>query len=216
MVVGGGAYVPLLYYLTYSPETTNVGYAPTQPVPFSHAMHVGRLQMDCRYCHTSVEDAAFAAIPPTQTCMNCHSQLHQSSDKLALVRESYSTGKPIDWVKVHDLADYVYFNHAIHVAKGVGCVTCHGRIDKMGGGDPDTQDRLYQAEPLSMSWCLDCHRNPEQFIRPREEVFNLAWTPPTAEGETPEQAQLRIGRELLEKYNIHSQAFMTSCSTCHR
>jgi hypothetical protein len=206
--VGAATYLPLVVGLGASPQTTDVGYAPIQPVPYSHAVHVGQLGMDCLYCHSTVDQSEFAAIPPTQTCMNCHATVRKDSPKLAAVRESYATGMPLNWVKVHDLPDYVYFNHAIHVNKGVSCVSCHGRVDKM--------DVVYQDQSLSMSWCLDCHRAPEKHLRPREEVTNLAWTPPTQAGETLAQAQLRIGKELKAKYNVHDQVFMTSCSTCHR
>lgn len=211
--IGGGAYVPVLVGLGASPQTLDVGYAPVQPVPYSHALHVGELGMDCRYCHNTVEDAAFAAIPPTQTCINCHNPgegagVKKTSPNLQAVHESYTTGEPIAWKQVHDLPDYVYFDHAAHVNKGVSCVSCHGRVDKM--------EVVYQAEPLSMAWCLDCHREPAKHLRPVDEVTNLAWVPPTQPGETVEQAQLRIGTELAKRYDIHDQAYMTSCSTCHR
>lgn len=153
------------YY--FSPMYTDVGYAPPQPVEFSHKLHAGDLGMDCVYCHTTVEEAAHAAIPPTQTCMNCHGNVAVDSPKLALVREAYETGDPIPWVRVHMLPEYAYFDHSVHVAAGVGCASCHGRIDQM--------DVVYQAEPLSMSWCLDCHRDPEPHLRPRSEVTNMNW-----------------------------------------
>lgn len=150
-----------------SPEFTDVGYQPVQPVPFSHKLHAGELGLDCRYCHNTVEVAASAAVPPTSTCMNCHSAVKVNSEKLALVRESSSSGKPIEWVRVHMLPDYAYFDHSIHIAAGVGCATCHGRIDQM--------DVVYQAEPLSMSWCLECHRDPGPNLRPRTEITNMAF-----------------------------------------
>ncbi len=143
-------------------RATDVGYAPEQPVPYSHALHAGQLGIDCRYCHNTVETAAHAAVPPTQTCMNCHAAIRKESEKLIPVRASYATGMPIPWVRVHDLPDYVYFNHSAHVRRGVGCVSCHGRVD--------TMEVVYQAEPLSMGWCLDCHRNPERHLRPVEFV----------------------------------------------
>jgi hypothetical protein len=207
-VIGGGTYMPLLIASSLSAEALNLGYAPDQPVPYSHALHVGELGMDCKYCHTTVEDAAFAAIPPTQSCMNCHQQIRANSPKMAKVQESYATGKPIEWVKVHDLADYAYFNHAVHVNKGVGCVSCHGRVDQM--------EVVYQAEPLSMGWCLDCHRQPEKHLRPLDKVTDLDWKPEPRQGETPAQAQLRVGKELKAKYNIHNADYMQSCSLCHR
>lgn len=206
--VGGGAFAPAVVGLAFSANTLNVGYAPVQPVPYSHAMHVGELGMDCRYCHTTVDDASFAAIPPTQTCMNCHSSILPDSTRLAPVFESNETGEPIPWIKVHDLPDYAYFNHSAHVNKGVSCVSCHGRIDKM--------EVVRQEKALSMGWCLDCHREPEKHLRPLDKVTDLAWTPELEPDETPEDAQLRIGRFMKDQLNIHDEAYMTSCSTCHR
>src|SRR5579859_8034002 len=168
-----------------------------QPVPFSHEHHVGGLGIDCRYCHTSVENSSFAGIPPTKTCMNCHSQIWTNAQMLEPVRESFRTDQSIRWIRVHDLPDYVYFNHSIHVAKGVGCTTCHGQVNKM--------PLMWQENSLQMSWCLDCHRHPERFVRPKSEVFSVNWQPP------PDQ--LEKGRELVKEYNIQS---LTSCSTCHR
>jgi hypothetical protein len=168
-----------------------------QPVPFSHEHHVGGLGIDCRYCHTSVENSSFANIPPTKTCMNCHSQIWTNAAMLEPVRESFRTDKSIRWIRVHDLPDYVYFNHSIHVAKGVGCTSCHGQVDKM----PLT----WQENSLQMSWCLDCHRHPEQYVRPKSEVFSVKYRPPAD--------QLALGRKLVKEYNIQS---LTSCSTCHR
>ena len=168
-----------------------------QPVPFSHEHHVGGLGIDCRYCHTSVENSSFAGIPPTKTCMNCHSQIWVNAPMLEPVRQSFRTDQSLRWIRVHDLPDYVYFNHSIHVAKGVGCATCHGQVDKM----PLT----WQESSLQMSWCLDCHRHPEQYVRPKSEVFNMAYEPP--------HNQVEIGKNLVKEYNIQS---LTSCSTCHR
>src|SRR5688572_23011375 len=181
-----------------SPKTTDVGYQPHQPVPYSHALHVGQLGLDCRYCHNTVEQAAHAAIPPTATCMNCHNKIWTKSSKLAPIRESFETNKPVEWVKVHDLPDFVYFNHSAHVTRGVGCVTCHGRVDEM--------DEVYQKEPLSMSWCLTCHRAPEQNLRPPEEVTNTTWKPP---GDDP----VAYGQTLRDKNHLNPP---TDCSTCHR
>ena len=203
-VIGGATYVPVVVMYGASPITTDVGYAPQQPVPFSHALHAGQLGMDCRYCHSTVEKAAFAAVPPTQTCMNCHVNIKGDSPNLAPVRESYATGKPVEWKKVHDLPDYAYFNHSIHVNKGIGCVTCHGRVDKM--------EVVFQDQPLSMGWCIECHRNPEKHLRPREEVTNMTWDALLATGKTQEV----LGLELKKKYNVHDVAYMTSCYTCHR
>jgi len=168
-----------------------------QPVPYSHEHHVGGLGIDCRYCHTTVEDSSFANIPPTKTCMNCHSQIWSTAPMLEPVRESFRTDKSIRWIRVHDLPDYVYFNHSIHVAKGVGCTTCHGQVNKM--------PLMWQESSLQMSWCLDCHRHPERFVRPRAEVFSVTYRPPTD--------QLALGRKLVNEYHIQN---LTSCSTCHR
>jgi hypothetical protein len=201
--IGGLTYTPVLLGLAFDPNTTDVGYAPDQPVPFSHALHAGQLGMDCRYCHSTVEKAAFAAIPPTATCMNCHNTIHETSPRLAPVRESFNTGKPVDWVKIHDLPDFATFNHSIHVNKGIGCVTCHGRVDKM--------EVVTQVKSLSMSWCLDCHRAPEKNLRPRDQVTNMTWDPVKDAGKT----QLELGLELKQEYKIRNIAYMTSCSTCH-
>lgn len=181
-----------------------------QPVPFSHAHHVGQLGIDCRYCHTSVEEASFAGMPPTQTCMNCHEQIWVGADTLAPVRDSWKTGTPLRWQRVHSLPGYVYFDHSVHVAKGVGCVECHGRVDRM----PLT----WQEKPLTMGWCLDCHRDPAPHLRPRAEVFNMTWSP-TGEvdpvrGEPPASGEL--GRRLAAEYRVRDSRVLTSCSTCHR
>jgi len=180
-----------------SSYVTEVGNPRTQPVPFSHRHHVGGMGIDCRYCHTSVEDAAFAGMPPTQTCMNCHTQIWAGSPALEPVRESFRTDAALAWIRVHDLPDFVYFDHSIHVKKGVACVTCHGRVDLM--------PLMWQAAPLTMEWCLECHRHPERFVRPREQVFAMDWRPPAD--------QIAMGRRLVREYHI---ARMTSCSTCHR
>ena len=176
---------------------TQAGVARGQPVPFSHAHHVGDEGIDCRYCHTSVETSGFAGIPPTKTCMNCHSQIWNTAPTLEPVRESFRTDRSIPWTRVHDLPDFAYFNHSIHINKGVGCETCHGRVDKM----PLT----WQKASLQMEWCLDCHRHPEQYVRPREAVYQMGYEPPID--------QLDLGRRLVKEYKIQS---LTSCSTCHR
>jgi hypothetical protein len=183
-----------------SPYVTQANVAREQPVQFSHKHHVGDEGIDCRYCHTSVEVSAFAGIPPTKTCMNCHAQIFANSPYLEPVRESWRTGKPIQWTRVHDLPDFVYFNHSIHVNKGIGCATCHGRVDLM----PLT----WQVASLQMEWCLDCHRQPEKFLRPRDQIFNMAWQSPPS--------QIEEGRKLIKEYGIQSAAQLTSCSTCHR
>jgi hypothetical protein len=171
-----------------------------QPVQFSHKHHVGDDGIDCRYCHTSVETAASAGFPPTQTCMNCHNQLYADQEYLEPIRASYRDNKPIKWERVHDLPGYAYFNHSIHVAKGVGCSTCHGEIDNMPA--------VYQENTLQMEWCLSCHRNPEDKIRPKSEIFNMQWEDSnlTADERT----------KLKADYKIRSVQLLTSCSTCHR
>jgi len=171
-----------------------------QPVPFSHEHHVRGLGIDCRYCHTSVERSSFAGIPPTETCMNCHRQIWTNAEMLEPVRASYRDNVPLQWTRIHDLPDFVYFNHSIHIAKGIGCVTCHGQVDRM--------PLMFQHASLQMEWCLDCHRDPAKNVRPREEVFNLSWQPPA----DPRRAQALQAR-LAKEYDIHS---LTSCSTCHR
>ena len=179
--------------------TTEVGIPRIQRVPFSHEHHVNGLGLDCQYCHTSVTTSSFAGIPPTHTCMTCHSQIWNTSPMLEPVRESYRTQKPLQWIRVNDLPDFVYFNHSIHVAKGIGCETCHGRVDLM----PLT----WKQNTLFMRWCLDCHRNPEKFIRPKEEVLNMKYQPP--------QDQLVMGRKLVKEYNVQVSR-ISDCSTCHR
>ncbi len=182
-----------------SPYFTNVDEAQQQTVPFSHQHHVAGLGIDCRYCHTSVEKSSFAGIPPTTTCMTCHSQVWNTSPMLAPVRQSFQTNTPLNWVRVHDLPDFVYFNHSIHISKGIGCSTCHGRVDEM----PLT----WKVNTLYMNWCLDCHRNPEKQIRPREEVFNMAYEQP--------RNQDSLGTALVKLYNVHTKQ-LTDCSICHR
>ncbi len=180
-----------------SPYFTQVNVVREQPVPFSHKHHVEGLGIDCRYCHTSVEKTSFAGIPPTKTCMNCHSQIWSDSPMLEPVRQSFKTDKSIEWTRVHDLPDFVYFDHSIHVAKGVACVTCHGQIDKM----PLTS----RANTLRMEWCLECHRNPEKFVRPKDQVFNMEWV--------PAEDQKTLGPKLVKEYKIQK---LTNCSVCHR
>jgi hypothetical protein len=197
IALGGLVYATVLIVGVFAPETSAVGYAPEQPVPYSHALHVGELGIDCRYCHNTVEAAAHAAVPPTQTCMNCHSMIRKNSEKLTPILESYATGMPVEWIRVHDLPDHVYFNHSAHVRRGVGCVACHGRVD--------TMEVVYQAEPLSMGWCLDCHRNPERHLRPTEFVTQLDWV--------PEEDQMVLGARLRETNNINPPV---DCNTCHR
>ena len=171
-----------------------------QPIQFSHAHHVGGMGLDCRYCHTSVEKSSFAGIPPTKTCINCHSQIWSNAPILEPVRASFRDDKPLNWIRVNDLPDFVYFNHQIHVKQGVGCATCHGPVDKMA--------LMYQAKSLQMEWCLDCHRAPEKYLRPRAEVFNMAYEAPAN--------QLEVGMALKKEYKVPGIDHMTSCSVCHR
>jgi hypothetical protein len=180
-----------------SSYTTNQGVARTQPIPFSHTHHVGSMGIDCRYCHNTVETSAYANIPPTKTCMNCHSQIWVNSPTLEPVRASYRTDQSIPWVKVHDLPDFVYFNHSIHIKKGVGCETCHGRVDQMA--------LMSQKNNLEMRWCLDCHRHPEQYVRPRKYVTTM--------GYVPDGDQEEIGNKLVQEYHIQK---LETCYTCHR
>jgi len=183
-----------------SPYLTEAGVVRVQPVPFSHKHHVGDIGIDCRYCHSSVERSAFAGIPPTKTCMNCHSQVWSDSPELEPVRASFRNNTSIEWTRVNRLPDYVYFDHSIHVAKGVGCVTCHGQVDAM--------PLMWRENSLSMEWCLECHRNPARYIRPREQVFAMHWQPPAA----PQD----FGKKLAATYKIISTEKLTNCSTCHR
>ena len=190
----------LVTMLSVSGYTTNQDDFVEQPIQFSHLHHVGGEGIDCRYCHTSVEESAFANIPPTKTCMNCHSQIWTNAPILEPVRASFRDDKPLHWTRVHDLPDFVYFNHSIHVKKGVGCATCHGRIDQM--------PLVYQKATLQMSWCLDCHRNPQNYVRPRDQVFNMAWERPADDPD--------LGARLVKEYKIAGPQQLTNCSTCHR
>lgn len=193
-----GAVVVGVVWHWFSPKYTDVGYRPKQPVPFSHKLHAGELGLDCRYCHNTVESANHAAIPPTQTCMNCHVQVKKDSPKLEPIRQSYKTGEPVEWVRVHQLPDYAYFTHQSHIAAGIGCASCHGRIDNM--------EVVQMDQPLSMSWCLDCHRNPEPHIRPPGEVTNMFWKTP----EDPAE------RERIKGMRKHQPQPPIHCSGCHR
>ena len=196
-----------------SPYVTYAGIARPQPAPFSHQHHVGGLGIDCRYCHTSVEVSGFAGIPPTKTCMNCHSQIWTGAALLEPVRESFRSGKSLVWNRVNDLPDFVYFNHSIHINKGVGCNTCHGPVDRM--------PLMYNYASLQMEWCLDCHRAPEKYLRPRDQVFNMRYEEPssakpiTVDGKNYSD-QLDLGLDLAKKYKLRSVYDITSCSTCHR
>ena len=192
-----GGLLWLLLEINRSPYVTQAFVTKDQPVQFSHKHHVGDDGIDCRYCHTTVETAASAGIPPTKTCMNCHSQLFATEPILEPVRASFRDDKPLHWIRVHDLPDFVYFNHSIHVKKGMGCETCHGRVDQM--------PLMQQVNTLQMEWCLNCHRNPENYVRPRSEITTMGYRPPVP--------QSVIGPQLVKEYGINS---LTSCSTCHR
>jgi hypothetical protein len=196
-VVAALGVVGLLIY-SRSPYPTFAQNHPEQPVPYSHALHIS-LKIDCRYCHTSVTTSATAGLPTTQTCMTCHSQIRTDSAALAPVRDSFKNDKPIEWNRVHDLGDFAYFNHSIHVAKGVGCSTCHGQVSQM--------NTARQVAPLTMGWCLDCHRAPEQYLRPQEEIFNTDWVPPAD--------QLAQGRLLIQANRIEVSK-LQNCTICHR
>lgn len=207
IVVGGGLVATAVtagvwYYFT--PKYFRVGYQPVQPVAFSHATHAGQLGVDCRYCHNGVEKSWFSNIPSSSTCMNCHNQVLKDDPRLALVRESAATGKPIPWVQIHRVPDFVYFNHSVHVNRGISCVECHGRIDQM--------DEVYHAKPLSMSFCLECHRDPAAKIRPLDKITDLAWTP-SGDPATAEEWHKTEGKKLVDHWRVES---LQNCSACHR
>ena|SRR5437867_11063248 len=178
---------------------TDVNVPVEQKIPFSHEHHVNGLGISCEYCHTSVTQSSFAGIPPTQTCMTCHSQIWNTSPMLQPVRTSYQTQIPLEWTRVHDLPDFAYFNHSIHIKKGIGCQTCHGQVN--------TMPLTWRTNTLQMQWCLDCHRAPEKYIRPRDEVFNMEYTPP--------KDQIAFGLNLVKEYHINTKQ-LTDCSICHR
>lgn len=215
IAIVGPAYAGLIALYGFSPQATDVGYCPQQPIAYSHALHAGELGIDCRYCHVTVENAACAAVPPTQTCINCHSSaygIRRDSPKLQTLLAAYygsgerpeTAGLPIPWVRVHDLPDYAYFDHSAHVRHGVGCVECHGRVDRV--------EVVYQVKPLSMSWCLECHRNPGPRLRPTAEITNMSWA---ESGRASREADGAMAR-LLAEYNIRGVAELQSCSLCHR
>ena len=214
-LVGAGAVLGVLYAVVvvtfgFAPTATDVGYMPVQPIPYSHALHAGELGMDCRYCHTTVESTAHAWIPPTQTCAGCHTNIHPNKsadpanpdpkDKLAKLVLARESGNPLPWVRIHDLPDYAYFNHSAHVQRGVGCTSCHGRVDRM--------EEVYQHERLSMSWCLACHRNPEPHLRPPDRVteMDFGWN-------MTQEDRIAVGKKVRHELNINPS---TDCSTCHR
>jgi len=187
----------ITYYFT--PKYTRVGYQPIQPVAFQHDIHAKQLGIDCRYCHSYVEVAAHSNLPTTQVCMSCHSQVQKGNPKFKPVYESWVTGKPIEWVQIHKTPDYVYFNHAVHVNRGVSCYSCHGQVNEM--------PVVFHDKSLSMAWCLECHRNPENFLRPRDQVFNIDWHPPTG------TTQREQGLKLKQAWKVNPPE---DCAGCHR
>ncbi len=205
-----GAIVPLyavfIVAFGFSPKTLEVGFMPHQPVPYSHELHAGQLGIDCRYCHNTVETTDFASLPPTQTCMNCHTQIWKDSPKIKPLVDSYTQGTPVMWERVHQLPNYAYFSHAAHITRGVSCYECHGRVDRMV--------EVYQSQPLSMGWCLDCHRNPEPRIRDPKLVFDLGWSfENDAEAKAQFASQIDYGRHWRQFNNLNPSQ---DCSTCHR
>jgi len=201
LVAGGPVYLIALIAYGVNPEAIRIGYMPEQPVPYSHALHVGELGLDCRYCHNTVDRAGFSAVPPAGTCMNCHGNVREDSPKLLPIRESYATGQPVEWIKVHDLPDYVFFNHSAHVTRGVGCESCHGRVDQMA--------EVSQQKPLTMGWCLDCHRDPTANLREPADVTVMGFDDRFDDS----NARREFGKSIQQKYNLKPN---TNCSTCHR
>lgn len=191
------AIMSAIVWYFFTPEFTDVGYQPQQPVPFSHQLHAGEMGLDCRYCHANVERSAVASVPPTQVCMNCHSLVARDSEKLVALRDSVSSGQGMQWVRIHKVPEYAYFDHSIHIGAGVGCSTCHGDIRSM--------EVVAQAEPLSMSWCLDCHRDPEPHLRPQDQIYNTTWK--------PARDQATFAAQLVEERHIMPPE---DCSACHR
>jgi hypothetical protein len=204
VLVGTGVVLGSTYYFT--PKYSRVGYQPAQPVQFSHNIHAGQLGMDCRYCHNGVEKSWYSNIPATSTCMNCHNQVLKDDPRLAPVRDSYANNTPIKWVQIHKLPDYAYFNHSVHVNRGVSCVECHGRVDKM--------DEVFHAQPFSMSFCLECHRDPQAKVRPLAKITDLGWQP--TDSKDPKkiaEERRKIGTDNVEHWKVQS---LQNCSTCHR
>jgi hypothetical protein len=195
VVIIVGAIGFIWYY--FSPMYTDVGYAPKQPIPYSHKLHAGDLGLDCRYCHVAVETSSIAMVPPTQTCMNCHVLIKPDSPKLQVLQASWKDGTPIEWVRIHKTPDYAYFNHSAHISAGVGCESCHGNIASM--------ETVRQEKPLSMSWCLDCHRDPAPSLRPHADVTKMGWTPPAD--------QAAFAARVIKEKGLHPP---TSCTGCHR
>lgn len=210
LVLGNAVTAGVWYYFT--PKYTRQGYQPIQPIPFPHDVHVKQLGMDCRYCHSFVEVAAHSNVPNTQVCMNCHSQVQKDNPKLQPLRDSWKTGKPIEWVQIHKTPDFVYFNHSVHVNRGVSCISCHGSVNNM--------PVVFHAQPHSMSWCLDCHRAPENALRPVDQVFNLDYHRPASEANNQDwvppadKEQVDIGTKLKNDWHVNPP--VQSCAGCHR
>jgi len=194
LALGAPVYIVALVAYGVTPQALRIGYQPEQPVPYSHALHAGELGMDCRYCHSTVERAGEAAVPPAQTCMNCHSTVKKDSEALLPIRQAYGEGTAVHWTRVHDVPDYVYFNHEAHVNATIGCETCHGRIDQMV--------KVFQAQPLTMEWCVACHRDPTPHLRPADQLTTMGYQGPEGEGE-----------RIMKERNVNPP---TNCSTCHR
>ncbi len=203
-LLGMAAPAAIWYY--WRPEYTKIGYQPAQPIPFSHKVHAGQLGLDCRYCHSFAENAAHSNIPTAQVCMNCHSQVQKDNPKLAPLREAWATGKPVEWVQIHKTPDHAYFNHSVHINRGVSCVSCHGRVDQM--------DVVAHEKSLSMGWCLECHRAPETALRPLDKVTDLGWHAKPQGKESIEQAQLNLGQKLKDQRGINPP--VSNCAGCHR
>jgi hypothetical protein len=202
LALGAPVYLVFIIWYGVSPEAIRIGYQPVQPVPYSHALHAGELGMDCRYCHSTVERAPKAAIPPAATCMNCHSQVKKDSDKLIPIREAFAeNGESVRWTRVHNLPDYVYFNHQAHVNAAIGCESCHGRIDQMV--------QVFQAKPLTMGWCIECHKDPTPYLRNPENVTKMGYDDPQS---TPHR-EPGEGDKVFAQNSIHPSIM---CSTCHR
>jgi hypothetical protein len=195
-----GLVTGILVWITHSPITTKVGVAVPQPVPFPHSVHISVVGLNCRYCHAGVDQSSFADLPPAETCMTCHSQIAKTAASLQPVRDSYASGKPVEWNRVNSLPDYVYFNHQIHVDKGVGCETCHGRMDQ--------GTTAVRAKYFYMSTCVDCHRDPAQYLRPQANIYDM--------GYKPAESQSTLGDKLMQEYHILPASQLTNCSICHR
>jgi hypothetical protein len=208
-VLVGATLIGFGWYYYALPSYTRVGYQPDQPVPFSHQQHVGQLGLDCRYCHQAVFESPVSTVPNTQVCMNCHNKekanVKGNSPNIQPLYASYKSGKPVDWKRVHKLPEYAYFNHSVHVNKGVSCVSCHGQVNDM--------KVVWHDQPLTMGWCLKCHSDPEPHLRPLSEVTNLNWTPPQTSGQSVEQARRDAGAEIKKNYQVNPP---TNCQACHR